>query len=183
MEILNTVWQSTVEFLISTWNSLADFFSLLIGRDLEFTKSFILFILAFVICLLIFWLIAKKLSKKKQWLIKKITLWYDKIFYLLAKYQYTDELDKSTIWGSPFLAAILPIISWENPDYIKEQKKIKENIRKIWIIFKDEIISEQDRDKMNKLEKEYNLQKSLIMINRILFLICILALAFFIFFY
>lgn len=176
MEFITNIWNWILGFLSPIWLWITDFVSLLTWWSLEFTSSFMIFLVGFIILVFVFLFLWKKIAKRKQDTIKLITQWYDKIFYLLAKHQYADELDKRTIWGSPFMAAIVPIISGENPDYIKQHKLIKENIKKVWIIFKDEIVTQEEWDRMEKLHKKYNLQKNLLIINWWIFTLLVFGL-------
>lgn len=127
------------------------FMSLL--TDLSYTTVQVLFvvIIVYIILLIILISLDRNFYQKCLKLTKDIIAKYDDFFYLLAKKQYKEEIDKQSIWWDPCIAAILPVIKSKNKSYLYHRFKIKSNIQKVEILLKDQVISKEDREDIDDM--------------------------------
>lgn len=162
------------ETLLNIWYVMVDFVSFLFGVWLE-TASWILisfFLLIIILLILVF--LFKKFNKKILSFKKKLIFEYDNIFYLLASAQYKKEIDKTSMWWDPCIAAIKPIISMENPSYLANRRLIKENVGKVEKLLWYQIIEDWIWKKINIFYTKLKTISLLYKILKILFVIIIL---------
>lgn len=136
-----------------------NFISLITDWSFAIAQTLVIIIMIYVVVLVLLILLDKKFFKKYFELTKKTIAKYDEFFYLLARKQYREEIDKESFWWNPCIEAILPVLQAEDKSYLKHRTLIKSNIQKVEILLQDQIISDQDREEIEDMYRSLNRNK------------------------
>ena len=138
---------------------LISFISLITDRSFALAQILFVIVIIYTIILIILVLLDKKFFQKYLKLTKEVIAKYDEFFYLLAKKQYKEEIDKQSVGWNPCIAAILPVLQSKDKSYLKHRSLIKSNIQKVEILLQDQIISDNEREAIDDRYRSLNRNK------------------------
>ena len=141
MDILNQIWSTYTDwvwfFFHSNW-VWTTIWSILI----------VVWLISFLIFLPLHRLSLKKVLKAKKDLVNSV----DKVIYLLSKAQYSLSEDQ-TLKYDPCFALMKTMFGSGHFEYIDNLDTIKENVKKVEILLKQRVISD---DEWNRIDKQKN---------------------------
>lgn len=141
MDILNQIWSTYTDwvgfFFHSNW-VWTTIWSILI----------VVWLISFIIFLPLHRLSLKKVLKAKKDLVNSV----DKVIYLLSKAQYSLSEDQ-TLKYDPCFALMKTMFGSGHFEYIDNLDTIKENVKKVEMLLKQRVISD---DEWNRIDKQKN---------------------------
>jgi len=137
MDILNQFWSTyseRIEFLLHTNSVWTTVFSILI----------LIWIISFILFLPLHRLALNKVKTAKQNLINSV----DKLVYLLSKAQYSLS-EQQTLQYDPCFALMKTMFWTWHFEYIDNLDTIKENVKKVELLLKQRVISDDEWKKID----------------------------------
>ena len=141
MDILNQFWATYTDwvgFFLHSNNTWTTVWSILI----------LVWLVSFVIILPLHRLSLRKVLKAKKNLIDSV----DKVIYLLSKSQYSLS-QQQTLKYDPCFALMKTMFGSGHFEYIDNLDTIKENVKKVEVLLKGRVISDEE---WNKIDKQKN---------------------------
>ena len=138
INMLSQVWSGyteRVEFFLHTSGVWTTVFSILI----------LIWIISLVIFLPLHRLSLSKVKKAKQDLINSV----DKLIYLLSRAQYSLS-EQQTLQYDPCFALMKTMFWTWHFEYIDNLDTIKDNVKKVELLLKQRVISDEERNKIEK---------------------------------
>lgn len=148
------IWPFWRDYVMKARNVYTDRIHLLLGVSETSANWRGLGILFYCVILPLLIFIHRKICKKYEELQKDLVNEIDEIMYLLAKYQYQSHLSKQTLWGDPHFMMMREMFKTGHFQYLDNIKIIKENTKKVELIFRNQIVSDEKRNTIAKMEKK-----------------------------
>ena len=148
--------QKVMEILNQFWTIYTDWIGFFFGSNELRTTIWSIAILVRLISFLIFLplhrLSLKKVLKAKKDLVNSV----DKVIYLLSKAQYSLSEDQTLKYDPCF--ALMKTMFWSGHfEYIDNLDTIKENVKKVEILLKQRVISDDEWNRINKQKNSLRL--------------------------
>ena len=135
---IRSIYTNWIEFLLNTNWTQTTVWSILI----------LIWLISFLIILPFHRLSIKNTLKAKKNLIDSV----DRVIYLLSKYQYSLS-EKQNLQYDPCFALMKTMFGSGHFEYIDNLDTIKENVKKVEILLKQRVISD---DEWNRIDKQRN---------------------------
>ena len=145
MEILNQFWT-----IYTDW--IGFFFGSNELRTTIWSIAILVRLISFLIFLPLHRLSLKKVLKAKKDLVNSV----DKVIYLLSKAQYSLS-EKQTLQYDPCFALMKTMFGSGHFEYIDNLNTIKENVKKVEILLKQRVISDDEWNRINKQKRSLKL--------------------------
>ena len=134
------------------WTGYTDWIRFFFNSNWTWTTIWSILVLVWLISFLIFLplhrLSLKKVLKAKKGLVDSV----DKVIYLLSKAQYSLS-EKQTLQYDPCFALMKTMFGSGHFEYIDNLDTIKENVKKVEILLKQRVISDEE---WNRIDKQRN---------------------------
>ena len=134
--------------LVNIWSTYTEWISLFFHTEGTWNTILSILVLVWVINFLIFLplhrLSLKKVLKSKQDLVNSV----DKVIFLLSKAQYS-LTEKQALQYDPCLALMKTMFSSGHFEYIDNLDTIKENVKKVEVLLKQRVISDEEWSKID----------------------------------
>ena len=148
--------QDFMHILNQFWTTYTDWIGFFFHSNELWTKIWSIAILVWFVSFLIFLplhrLSLKKVLKSKKDLVNSI----DKVIYLLSKAQYSLS-EKQTLQYDPCFALMKTMFGSGHFEYIDNLNTIKENVKKVEILLKQRVISDDEWNRINKQKRSLKL--------------------------
>ena len=134
------------------WATYIDWIKFLFNSNETWTTIRSILVLVWIVSFLIFLplhrLSLKKVLKAKKDLVNSV----DKVIYLLSKAQYSLS-EKQTLQYDPCFALMKTMFWTWHFEYIDNLDTIKENVKKVEILLKQRVISDEEWNRIDKQKK------------------------------
>lgn len=141
-----------MEWLVNIWWTYTSWIGFFFKTEWIWTTIFSILVIVWVISFLIFLplhrLSLKKVLKAKQDLVNSV----DKVIYLLSKAQYS-LTETQPLKYDPCFALMKTMFGTWHFEYIDNLDTIKENVKKVEILLKQRVISDEE---WNKIDSQKN---------------------------
>ena len=114
-------------------------------------------ILIFILFLPLHRWILRKINKSKQDLVKEV----DEVIYLLAKSQYESHISKQQLGGDPHFAMMKEMFKSGSFEYLDNVDAIKNLVGKIQQLINVQIVTDEQRTRVAKIQKKMKIQRVL----------------------
>ena len=147
--------QDFMNILNQFWTTYTDWIGFFFHSNGIWTTIWSILVLVWLVNFLVFMplhrLSLKNVLKAKKDLINSV----DKVIYLLSKAQYSLS-ENQTLKYDPCFALMKTMFGSGHFEYIDNLDTIKENVKKVEILLKQRVISDDERSRINK--QKYNLR-------------------------
>ena len=138
-----------MERLANIWSTYTDWISFFFHSNETWTMVWSILVLVWAVSFLIFLplhrLSLKNEKKAKQDLVNSV----DRLIYLLSKAQYSLSEDQALKFD-PCFALMKTMFESGHFEYIDNLDTIKENVKKVELLLKQRVISDDERNKIDK---------------------------------